>query len=157
MDHLRRLEKEVMTGLVGFVWAQLILVTITTLITIVGLLLLKIRYAFFLGLISGLLDIIPVLGPTLLFLPWIIIAVMTGDVALAIGLAIVYAAMNVVRHVLQARVIGSRTGLHPLAVLLSLYLGMRFLGPSGVIAGPLTLILLSAILRLGVFNDFTKS
>ncbi|MGI6129156.1 MAG: sporulation integral membrane protein YtvI [bacterium] len=156
IERVQRLEKEIMTSLVGLVWAQLILVTITTLVTVVGLLLLRIRYAFFVGLISGLLDIIPVLGPTLLFLPWIIVTIITGNIPLAIGLTAVYAAMNIVRQLLQAKIIGSRTGLHPLAVLLSLYVGIKLFGPNGVIIGPLTLILFRAILRLGIFGDLTK-
>jgi predicted PurR-regulated permease PerM len=59
-QHLRTLMQEVLTSLVGLVWAQLILVTITTLVALFGLWLLKVPYPMFIGLLSGVLDIIPV-------------------------------------------------------------------------------------------------
>lgn len=156
IERMQLLEREVMTSLVGLVWAQLILVTITTLVVMVGLWLLHVRYAVLIGLVSGLLDIIPVLGPTLLFLPWIIVCLISGDIALAIGLTAVYAAMNIIRQLLQGKIIGNRTGLHPLAVLLSLYVGIKLFGPNGIVVGPVMLILFRALLKLGIFGDLTK-
>ncbi|NLG86660.1 MAG: sporulation integral membrane protein YtvI [Firmicutes bacterium] len=156
IERMQILEREIMTSLVGLVWAHLILVTITTLVAMVGLWVLGIRYAVFIGLISGLLDIIPVLGPTLLFLPWIIAVLISGNVTLAIGLTVVYATMNIIRQILQAKIIGTRTGLHPLAVLVSLYVGVKLFGPNGIIVGPLMLILFRALLRLGIFGDLTR-
>ncbi|MDI3521910.1 MAG: hypothetical protein PWR31_270 [Bacillota bacterium] len=153
---LATLEHEVVRSLVGLLWAQLVLVTITTLTVIVGLRLLGIRYAVFLGLVSGLLDILPVLGPTLIFFPWVVGAFLTGQRVLALGLVAVYVAMNIVRQGLQAKIIGSRTGLHPLLVLASLYLGVKLFGPSGLIVGPLTVIVLRALLKAGAFGNFIK-
>lgn len=155
-QRLRTLTQEVIVSLVGLVWAQVILVTITTLVAMAGLWLLGVRYPVFLGLISGLLDIVPVLGPSLMFLPWIAVALIGGDTALAIGLLAVYVAMNMIRQLLQAKIIGSQTGLHPLAVLVSLYVGIKLFGANGIIVGPLMLIIFRSILRLGIFKDLTK-
>lgn len=153
---LRELEREVVNNLIGLLWAELLLVVITTLTAILGLWLLGIRYAVFLGLLSGLLDVLPVVGPTLLFIPWIAVAFVTGKKVLALGLIAVYVAMNIVRQVLQGKVIGARTGLHPLLVLVSLYLGVKLFGANGIIIGPLTLIFLKALLKAGAFGNFIQ-
>lgn len=153
---LRAIEKEMTVSLVGLIWAQAILVVITTLIAIVGLWLLRVRYAVFAGLMSGLLDILPVVGPTLVFLPWIVTDLLTGQFARALGLLTVYLTMNIVRQVLQGKIIGRSVGLHPLAVLVSLYLGVKLLGPNGLIIGPLTLIILKALLKVGAFGNLIK-
>lgn len=153
---LKTLEREVIDSLVGLIWAEIVLVLLTTLTAILGLWLLRIRYAVFLGLMSGLLDILPVVGPTLLFFPWIVGAFVTGEKVLALGLMAVYLAMNIVRQVLQGKIIGSRTGLHPLLVLISLYLGVKLFGPNGLLIGPLVLIVLRALVRAEAFGNFIK-
>ncbi len=155
-ERFRTLGQEVTSSLVGLVWAQLILVTITTLVAMAGLWLLGVRYPVFIGLISGLLDIVPVLGPSLIFLPWIAVALVSGQVALAIGLLAVYITMNIVRQLLQAKIIGSRTGLHPLVVLVSLYVGIRLFGANGIIVGPLMAIIFRSLIRMEIFGDLTK-
>ncbi|MDI3537998.1 MAG: hypothetical protein PWP12_30 [Bacillota bacterium] len=155
-ERLRELEREVLNNLVGLLWAQFLLVGITTFTAMLGFWLLGIRYAVFLGLLSGLLDVLPVVGPALLFLPWIVAAFVTGQKALALGLIAVYVAMNIVRQVLQGKVIGETTGIHPLLVLVSLYLGVKLFGASGFIIGPLTLIFLKALFKAGIFGNFVQ-
>lgn len=153
---LRALEREVAQSLVGLVWAEFVLVVLTTLTAIFGFWLLGIRYAVFVGLLSGLLDVMPVVGPTLIFLPWVVVAFLTGRSVLALGLVAVYVAMNAVRQILQAKILGSSTGLHPLLVLVSLYLGVKLFGANGLIIGPLALIILKALVKVGAFGNFIK-
>ncbi|NMA55194.1 MAG: sporulation integral membrane protein YtvI [Firmicutes bacterium] len=154
--HLRTLTHDVLESLVGLVWAQIILVTITTLVTLLGLWLLKVPYPVFISLLCGLLDIIPVLGPGLVLIPWATMALIGGAPALALGILLVYVAMIFTRQVLQAKIIGTHTGLHPLAVLVSLYLGIKLFGSYGIILGPFTLIVLRSLLRLDFFANLNK-
>ena len=50
--------------------------------------------------------------------------------------------MIIIRQLLQIKIIGSHTGLHPLAVLVSLYVGVKLFGSTGIIVGPFILIYL---------------
>ena len=63
---------ELINALTGFAKAYSILVAITALSTMLGLMIFGFNYAFTLGIITGILDILPILGPGLLFIPWII-------------------------------------------------------------------------------------
>lgn len=135
-----------------FAFAQLLLIALTTAITMAGLAAMRVPYALLLGLVSGLLDILPVLGPGLLFVPWMLYNLIWGKVGLGIGLGLLYVGISVARQVAQPRVVGERLGIHPLAALLSMYVGARLLGILGLAAGPLAVMLLSAMRQAGILT-----
>src|SRR5690606_26561891 len=80
--------RQLMTSTVGFLYAMALLVLATTLITILGLAILGSPYALLLGILSGLLDLIPVLGPGLIFIPWIIYNLVFGNFTFGLLLAL---------------------------------------------------------------------
>ncbi|NLU49778.1 MAG: sporulation integral membrane protein YtvI [Syntrophomonadaceae bacterium] len=140
---------------VGFLKAYSFLVLMTGLQTIIGLRLLGVEYALTLGIVTGLLDIMPVLGPGILFIPWIVFSYATGSTGFATGLLVLYAVLVAVRQVLEPKVVGDSIGLHPLATLISLYIGLKLIGPAGLILGPVVVILYLACQRAGVFRRFS--
>lgn len=133
----------------AYIRAQLILVSISTAITIVGLLLIGCRYALTIGLLVGLFDLIPVLGPATIFVPWIGYAFLTGATVYAIKLAVLYAAVFLVRQMSEAKVVAANLGLHPLAVLAAMYIGLKLLGVAGLFLGPILLIVIQAGYKAG--------
>jgi sporulation integral membrane protein YtvI len=151
-DHAASLAVRLMRSVGEFAFAQLILIALTTAITIAGLALLGVPYALMLGLLSGLLDVLPVLGPGLLFVPWMLYHFIWGRVALGVGLGLLYLGISVARQVAQPRVVGERLGIHPLAALLSMYVGARLLGVLGLAVGPLVVMLLSAMRQAGILT-----
>lgn len=138
--------KEILVAFWAYLKAQMILVFITTLISMVGFKVIGFEYAITLGLVVGLLDLLPVLGPATLMIPWAIWFMFNANWILAIKLLILYALMFVVRYLLEARVVAANLGLHPLAVLLAMYIGLSLIGFLGLIAGPIILIALKATL-----------
>lgn len=151
-EHAANLAGRLMRSVGQFAFAQFLLIVLTTVITIAGLAALGIPYALLLGLASGLLDILPVLGPGLLFVPWMLYNFIWGKVGLGVGLGLLYLAISVVRQVAQPRVIGERLGIHPLAALVSMYVGARLLGILGLAVGPLVVMLLSAMRQAGILT-----
>lgn len=136
---------------IGFVNAVAVLLVITALVTLIGLSLLRSPYAMLLAVLSGLLDLLPVLGPGLIFVPWLLYHLVLGDAVFGLGLAVVYAAISFIRTVLEPRIIGDRAGLHPLTALIALYVGLKLFGMAGFVIGPLSAILLKSLARAGVF------
>ncbi len=143
-SRLLRLQAEVVTGTLGFLKAQLLLVTITAVGTAVGLSLIGSQYAVILGLVAGLLDLIPFLGPTALIVPWSLLLVVLGDMLGAIKLLAVMMAVGLIRQTVEPRLVGGQTGLHPLLALLSVYVGIRLFGPIGFVVGPISAVMLKA-------------
>ncbi|MGI5921726.1 MAG: sporulation integral membrane protein YtvI [Syntrophomonadaceae bacterium] len=141
-------------ALIGFFKAYSILISITAIITLVSLRILGIDYVLTLGLIIGLLDILPVLGPGTVFIPWIMWQFIAGNTRMGISLLVVYLIISVVRQVLEPQVIGDNIGLHPLATLVSLYAGLQLGGLKGMILGPVCVVVAIACYRAGLIDGF---
>lgn len=147
------LESDIVSGIAALVRAQLVLVLLTMLVNIAGLSLLNIRYQVGLGALLAVLDILPVVGPGLVYVPWVIYHFIWGNPSVGIGLLILYGGVSFFRQVVQTHLIGKEMGLHPLATLFSLYLGYRLFGPIGIIYGPLVAILIIGLWTAGVIPN----
>lgn len=140
-------------ALFGFIRAQLTLISITTVIILIGLLILRVDYAITIALVTGLVDIIPYLGTGIVFVPWIIYEVIGGDMGVAIGLGILYIIVLVQRQIMEPKILSSSIGLDPLATLVALFVGFKLIGFLGLIIGPVTLVIISTLHRANVFHD----
>ncbi|ANB62182.1 sporulation integral membrane protein YtvI [Anoxybacteroides amylolyticum] len=140
-------------ALFGFVKAQATLISITTVIVLIGLLVLRVDYAITIALIIGIVDVLPYLGTGIVFVPWIIYAAMSGDVPFAIGLGVLYVVVLVQRQIMEPKILSSSIGLDPLATLIALFVGFKLLGFLGLIAGPVLLVVIRALHSANVFHD----
>lgn len=133
---------------------QLAAMVVVGVATTAGLYLLGVESALALGLLAGLLEFIPFLGPILAFLVAIIFA-LSQDLTLALWVTILYLVIqqlesNILVPLIQQRMVALPPALGLFALLA---LGALF-GPSGVLFGvPLTVLLLAAVKRLYVVPD----
>lgn len=147
--------RDMLGAFVGFVKAETILVSITGVQTIIGLKILGSEYALTIGILCGIMDILPYLGPGTIFIPWIIGEFIWGSVWMGVGLLILYAIISGVRAMLEPRIVGDQVGLHPLATLVALYVGLKVAGFVGMIIGIALIILYMSCKRAGVFNNWS--
>ncbi|NLB89403.1 MAG: sporulation integral membrane protein YtvI, partial [Syntrophomonadaceae bacterium] len=148
----RKVIADLFQSFIGFIKAYGILVTITAIITMIGLKIIGVQYVLTIGIVVGLLDILPILGPGTLFIPWILWEIISGNTGLAISLLVLYAIISVVRQFLEPKIVGDNIGLHPLATLFSLYVGLRLGGIIGMFMGPILIVIIMASYRAGVFE-----
>ncbi len=151
--NIRKVIIELERALFGFIRAQLTLISITTLIVLIGLLILRIEFAITIALITGFVDLLPYLGTGLVFVPWIIYALMTGNFSLALGLAILYTVVIVQRQLMEPKILSSSIGLDPLATLIAIFIGFKIFGFVGLIIGPIVLVIISTLYKLRIFHD----
>ena len=118
--------------------------------TAAGLMLLGTRYWLILAILIGILDNIPVVGPGIIFFPWVGIAILTSDMPKAIALSLLYLAIFSFRQLLEPKIMGDSVGIHPLAMLLALYGGIVAFGVIGIFVGPITAIVLKAVFGAGL-------
>lgn len=144
--------KDLRKALFGYLRAQLVLISVTGIIVIVGLLLLGVNSAFVIGLTISIVDLVPYLGVGAVLLPWALYSYMTGNLALAVGLLVLYAVILITRQVLEPKVLASSIGLDPLAMLIGMFAGLQLFGMLGLLLGPVTLVVLDAFRRAGVFR-----
>lgn len=140
-------------ALVGFVKAQLTLISLTAAIVIIGLLILRVDYAITIGLLTGLVDLLPYLGTGTVFVPWIIYAFFKGKYSLVIGLSVLYGVVLIFRQIVEPKVLADNVGLDPLLTLIALFTGLKLFGFVGLIIGPVSLVLINALIRAKILQD----
>lgn len=120
----------------GYVIGQALTMVATGIITAIGLLIFKIKYAFLLGLIAGLLDVIPIAGPIIAFALAILVALPAGIGAI-IAVCFVYAfAQWSTNQFVRPVLFGKLLDLHPIIIILALLVSAQILGVVGVILSP---------------------
>ena len=130
-----------------YIRAQLILITISFVICTVGFTIIGAESPLAMGLFTGVMDIIPVLGPGTLIIPWAVWSFIVGDIGFGIGLLIIYVIVSVTRYILEPKIVGDKVGLHPLAALAAIFIGMKLFGLIGLILGPIVLAVILAMLK----------
>ncbi|MEA3330035.1 MAG: AI-2E family transporter [Nanoarchaeota archaeon] len=96
----------------------------------------------------GLLAFIPAMGPAIIWIPLAIIEFLYGKTGIAIGVVIMGVILSTgIDFMLRAKLLGSRTGTHPIIMLLGLIGGIQLFGFIGIIIGPLILSILVTIIE----------
>ena len=67
-----------------------------------------------------------------------------GSPKLAIGYMVIYAAVQIMRQIMQPKILGTQIGLHPLLTLFSMYFGYKCIGFWGLLLGPVIAVMLQA-------------
>ena len=116
-----------------------LLMTITFLELYAGFTILRIPMAAPMAFLVAVVDILPVLGTGGILLPWAAILLILKNHGLAFGILLLYLVILVVRNMLEPRIVGKQIGLHPLATLAALFLGLKLLGLAGLIIFPVAL------------------
>lgn len=150
---LRTIWSDLKQALFGYLRAQLFLISITMFIITAGLIVLRVDYAITIGLLIGIVDLLPYLGVGAVMIPWIIYCFAIDQTSLGIGLSIVYGIVLFTRQIMEPKVLASTVGLDPLLLLVAMFVGMQLFGFLGLIVGPVALVLLSAMKRANVFQD----
>lgn len=124
-------------------------------ISTVGLTIIGVNYSLVLGIMTGILNFIPYVGLLTSLVVSCIVALMSGDPVLAKVVAVI--ALFLSQKLLEAvvlgpKIIGTKVGLHPVLLILSLLVFGYFLGFIGMlIAVPMTALLIAAL------NEWTSS
>lgn len=118
----------------------------------IGFLIMRIPHAIGIALLVSIIDIMPVLGTGLVLLPWAIIAAVTGNVPLAIGMILLYVFITIVRNIVEPKLVGGQMGLHPLLALISMTFGLQMFGLAGMIICPLLISLCIQMHKDGVIS-----
>lgn len=134
--------EEVETSLGHWVKGQAVLMLFVGLITFVGLILLDIDYPLALGLISGFLEIVPMLGPILSAVIAIVIALADSPIK-ALGVLFLFILIQQFENnILVPKVMQKVSGFSPLIILFALLVGSEFFGLAGaVFAVPMAMII----------------
>jgi len=150
------LKENVFKGIVTFLKAQAILISVTFLVIFVVLTLLGVPNAFAIALIAGIFDLLPLLGVQTLFIPWIIYLFIVGDNTLAIWLTVLLVTVNVTRQFLEPRITGQTIGVSAFTMLAFAIISLSLFGVAGLILAPILMILLKALYDQGYLHRWIR-
>ncbi|WP_426348164.1 sporulation integral membrane protein YtvI [Alloiococcus sp. CFN-8] len=111
----------------------------------IGLSILRVNNAIAVAGLIALIDILPVLGTGGILVPWAVIEAILGNYLFAIGIVVMYLIITVVRNVLEPKIVGNQIGLHPIATLISMYIGNKVMGILGIFLFPMIVITLKKL------------
>ena len=114
-----------------------------------GLLLLGVEFALFLGIINALTNVIPYFGPIIGAVPVLLIALIQSPVLAWKVLLLIIIVQQIESQLIAPQVFGRSMGFHPLTVIVALLLGGLYMGFTGLIV----IIPLAAITR-AIFRHF---
>ncbi len=132
-----------------FVSIEIKLVIFSSIITFIGFIILGVPNPFILAVVCGILDILPYIGTIIVFIPIIIYNIIVKDYFLVIGIICLYILVQIIREILEAKFLSDKLQLHPLLIILSIYIGMKLFGILGLIIGPMYGIIAKDI----IFNE----
>lgn len=125
------------TSKVGnYVRAQVLsMVTVGIMVTCV-VAILGIEYPVLLGLIAGICEIIPVLGPTIAVSVIVAIAFPLGAIKIILAIVLFLTVQQVSNYMIRPFLFGKFMKLHPITIMVALFAAEEFLGIWGVILSP---------------------
>ena len=117
-----------------------------------GFLILRIHFAFLLALLIAFLDFLPFFGTGTALIPWAVYKFLMGDYKMVVGLLVLYGVTQLVRQLIQPKLVGDSMGLNPLVTLVLLYAGYKLGGVLAMIlAVPVGLIAIN-LYKAGAFD-----
>lgn len=128
----------------GYFKAQFKIMGVVFVILLVGFGFLGIGYFALVAFLISFLDFLPFFGTGTAMIPWAAYKFFMGDYKMTAALVVIYVVTQVVRQLLQPKLVGDSVGLNPLVTLLLLYVGYRMGGIIWMIlAVPIGMVLIN--------------
>ena len=142
------------------VYGKILLITTFELLiafSILNLIGFEIDHIVWLSIIIGFIDILPVLGVGTVLIPWIIWSFITGNIAFGFALLVVHLTIFTIRQFMEPKLVSDQFGIHPIVTLLAMYTGFKIIGFTGLLIGPVVLMLLRCVfkeqIKVGIFKS----
>jgi predicted PurR-regulated permease PerM len=125
-------------GLSGVIRGQLLICLINGLLTYLGLIIFDVKYSLILGVVAGVMSLIPIFGSILSTVPIVLSALVSGEHGLDIFRSVAMTVWIVAIHFIEAnllnpKIIGTAAKIHPVLVIFSLILGEHSYGLVGAL------------------------
>ncbi len=140
----------------GYFKAQFRIMGVVGVILLIGFFILHIKYAILWALLIALLDFLPFFGTGTVLIPWAVLRILSGNYRFAVGLIVIYLVSQLVRQVIQPKIVGDAIGLNPLSTMFFMYIGYKVGGILAmIIAVPVGLIVIN-LYEAGAFDDIIR-
>lgn len=135
---------------VGSAWlkTQLLIMLATSVLCMLGLLLIRNPYSVLFGIGIGLLDALPIFGTGTVLIPWGLLLLVQRQWGKAVVILGLYVLCYFLRQMMEAKIMGNQVGLSALESLMSMYVGLKLFGIAGFLLGPIGLLIIEDFLSM---------
>ena len=127
------------------------------LILMIGLWILKVDYALLIALLIAVLDFLPIFGTGAVLWPWAVIELLAGDYRMALSLMIIWGVAQLLRQIIQPKIVGDSIGMPPIPTLFLLFIGYKVGSVVGIIlAVPIGIVVVN-MYEAGLFETTMDS
>lgn len=150
------LKDNVLKGILGYIKAQAKLIALTFTVVLVALVLLGVDNSFSIALLAAVFDVLPLLGVSTLFIPWIIYLFVVGQTALAVWLTVLLGVLILVRQIMEPKITGDSLGVSAFTMLSFMIISLSLFGVSGLILSPVLIITVKALYEQGYLQRWIR-
>lgn len=150
------LRENVLKGIITYIKAQFKLISVTFIVIFVTLLLLGVHNAFSISILAAFFDVLPLLGVSTLFIPWIIYLFIVGNNALAFWLTGLWLIVILTRQILEPKITGDSLGVSAFTTLAFMIVSLSLFGIAGLILSPILIILIKALYDQGYLQQWIR-
>ncbi|HEY0828090.1 MAG TPA: AI-2E family transporter [Bacilli bacterium] len=150
------LKDNVVKGIGKYLKAQLKLITITFVLVLFGLVALGVDNSFAIAVLAAIFDVLPLLGVSTVFIPWIIYLFIVGQTTLAFWLIGLLAVVIVVRQITEPKITGDSLGVSAFTMLSFMIISLSLFGVAGLILSPVLIILIKALYEQGHLKKWIR-
>lgn len=125
---------------------EALILVINSILCIIALLIIKNPYAVVLGMLIGIVDMLPVFGTGTVLLPWALFELVNKNMTSAAVLVSAYVVTYFVREIMESKCLGDKTGIPPFVMLMVIFLGIMIYGIMGFILGPVSYCIMKALI-----------
>lgn len=129
--------------ILSFFKAQLLILVVVAVVCIAGLYFAGNAAFFPLGLLTGILDVLPFVGTGIILLPYMLWQFIKGEMVSATILLVTFLVSALARELLEPKLIGDKMNVLPILILVSVYAGIQIFGILGLLLGPLYMLIVS--------------
>lgn len=150
---LRLLRNTIVLGVGGYVKTQFLLSFTAFVVMFIAFSLYGVDYALTIAFVLAIVDIIPLIGTIAVLLPWGIYELIFGITNFGVFLVLLGIGFFIFRRLIEPKIMGTQTGLHPLFALIGIYVGIQFSGLWGALLGPLVMVVFIGIIKSGILDN----
>ena len=148
-----KLTNSALRSLIGYLRVQCTFALMVFVISLITLKCLDFKYATVTAVAAGLMEMIPMIGSGLMYILMGIVFFLIGDTVSGIQVLALTGVLQLLRRILEPKIMSNNIGISPLLSLIGMFVGMRFGGVLGLIGGPVAMAVLVGAVRGDVFRS----
>ena len=159
---IKQIFNEMSSVSIKYIKAEAKLSFICFILVLIGLVLfdlfgLNVQYPIIMAIFIGFIDMLPLFGAGAVMLPWVVYLVVTGNIPLAIAVAVLWGIWAIIKQLMEPKMVSKEMGMHPIFTLIGMYTGFKLAGVIGLILGPIILIIIKNIFKELINKGILKS